>query len=146
MTTTATKTIDILLRKMMEKTASDLHLAVGSPPIFRIDGKLIPENSEPLSSSVLQEMIYSILDFGQREKFEKEKELDFSYSVPGLSRFRGNILLQRGTMGAASIKLERAWFHFSGAFLFETTRTGFSHRTNGFWKIDNTCGNDRLYQ
>jgi twitching motility protein PilT len=100
MTTTATKTIDILLRKMMEKTASDLHLAVGSPPIFRIDGKLIPENSEPLSSSVLQEMIYSILDFGQREKFEKEKELDFSYSVPGLSRFRGNILLQRGTMGA----------------------------------------------
>jgi twitching motility protein PilT len=94
------KSIDELLKKMVEKTASDLHLAVGSPPTLRIDGKLIPLDVQPLSHQELQEMVYSILNFSQREELEKQKELDFSYSVPGLSRFRGNALYQRGTMGA----------------------------------------------
>lgn len=84
---------------MVQKNASDLHLAVGSPPTYRVDGQLLPEQTEPLEQGVLQEMVYSVLDFGQREKFDKEKELDFSYSIAGLSRFRGNVLLQRGTMG-----------------------------------------------
>lgn len=93
-------TMEDLLKGMVDKKASDLHLAVGSPPVYRINGSLVFTDTEPLAHNVLQEMVYSILNFEQREKFEKEKELDFSYSITGLSRFRGNILLQRGTMGA----------------------------------------------
>lgn len=96
---TATRSIDELLRSMIEKTASDLHLAVGSPPTLRVDGKLVSLEGEAMSHSILEEMIYSMLEPDHREKFEREKELDFSYSVSGLSRFRGNLLFQRGTLG-----------------------------------------------
>lgn len=92
--------INELLKMMVEKKASDLHLGVGSPPIFRIDGKLVPLKRAALNPENLQEMIDSVLTSEQKEKFPKDKELDFSYSLPGISRFRGNVLLQRGTLGA----------------------------------------------
>ncbi|MBI2266215.1 MAG: type IV pilus twitching motility protein PilT [Armatimonadetes bacterium] len=92
--------LDDLLKEMVERKASDLHMAVGSVPMFRIDGHLTPTDHEVMQHNTLQEMVYNILNYEQRETFEKEKELDFSYSIPGLSRFRGNVLLQRGTMGA----------------------------------------------
>jgi len=95
-----TQKINELFKMMVEKKASDLHLGVGSPPIFRIDGKLIPLETPSLSPENLQEMIHSVLTSEQKEKFLKDKELDFSYSLPGISRFRGNVLLQRGTLGA----------------------------------------------
>lgn len=100
MTTTQTLGMEELLKRMVGNKASDLHLAVGSPPVYRINGSLIATDTEPLAHNLLQEMVYSILNFEQREKFEKDKELDFSYSIPGVSRYRGNALLQRGTMGA----------------------------------------------
>ncbi len=97
---TVIKNIDELLKTMVTKTASDLHLAVGSPPTVRIDGSLVSlDNGQPLSHQELQEMIFSIINFSQREELEKQKELDFSYSIPGFCRFRGNALYQRGTMG-----------------------------------------------
>ena len=89
-----------LLKGMIEQKASDLHLAVGSPPTYRIHGKLTAVGPDPLDASILQEMVYSVLDEDQRKRFETDKELDFSYSITGVSRYRGNALLQRGTMGA----------------------------------------------
>ena len=93
-------TMETLLKAMTEKKASDLHLAVGSPPTYRINGALVTDGMEPLSPDGLQALVYALLNEEQRKKFEQLKELDFSYSLPGVSRYRGNILLQRGTMGA----------------------------------------------
>jgi len=96
-----TKSLDEFLKLMVDRRASDLHLAVGSPPMFRIHGLLVnADGAEPLSPETLHTMIYAILSEEQRKKFEQQKELDFSHSIPSVSRYRGNLLLQRGTMGA----------------------------------------------
>lgn len=93
--------IEDLLRVMVEKGASDLHLKAGSPPMLRVDGELIPAGYEMLTPDSLRRMIESILTEQQKAEFVAEKELDLAYSVPGLSRFRVNVYLQRGTWGAA---------------------------------------------
>ncbi len=93
--------VEDLLRIMVEKGASDLHLKAGSPPMLRIDGELIPAGYEMLTADALRRMAESILSDQQKAEFVAEKELDLAYSVPGLSRFRVNIYLQRGTWGAA---------------------------------------------
>lgn len=85
---------------MVAINASDLHLGAGSPPTFRTNGTLTNLETPPLKPEMVEEMVFSLLTAEQREQFEKAKELDFSYSLPGVSRFRGNILLQRGTLGA----------------------------------------------
>jgi len=91
-----------LLKLMVDKKASDLHLRVGSPPVFRIDGLLIPqEDLPPLASEDIEGLFGQISTQQQRGVFGKELELDFAYSVPGLARFRVNILRQRGTMSLA---------------------------------------------
>ncbi|MFH1453909.1 MAG: type IV pilus twitching motility protein PilT [Armatimonadota bacterium] len=97
---TGTVTLDILLKEMVDKKASDLHLAVGSPPSIRVDGQLLPiEGHEALSNDALRGILYKVLTEDQINKFEKDREFDFSYSLPGVSRFRGNLLFQRGTLG-----------------------------------------------
>jgi twitching motility protein PilT len=94
-------TIDDLLKGMVEKNASDLHLAVGSPPTYRIHGVLVPAVPESLTTEAMQQLMGVVLIHEeQHRKFEEHKELDFSYSIPGVSRYRGNLLLQRGTIGA----------------------------------------------
>ncbi len=89
-----------LLKTMVAQHASDLHLTVGSPPVFRVNGSMVVSRLEPVGASTIQDMVYAILTEKQREQFEQQKELDFSYSISGLSRYRGNLLLQRGTLGA----------------------------------------------
>jgi twitching motility protein PilT len=94
--------IDELLKQMVDRGASDLHLKVPSPPVFRIDGLLIPqEDLPPLASEDIEGLFGQISTQQQRGVFGKELELDFAYSVPGLARFRVNILRQRGTMSLA---------------------------------------------
>lgn len=93
--------IDDLLHLMVERGASDLHLKTGSAPMIRIDGELTPATYEILTPESVRAMIESILTDEQKAKFIAEKELDLAYSVPGLSRFRVNIYLQRGSWGAA---------------------------------------------
>lgn len=91
--------IDDLLKTMVERKASDLHLKVGVPPIIRVNGKLLAiENMERLSPEELQGMVFEILNEKQKEKFLGSHELDMSYSVPGLARFRANLCQQRGTI------------------------------------------------
>jgi len=94
--------IDKLLKRMIDSGASDLHLKVPSPPVFRIDGLLIPqEDWPPLTSKDIELVFEDISTQQQRSVFGRELELDFAYSVPGLARFRVNILQQRGTMSLA---------------------------------------------
>jgi len=90
-----------LLLLAIEKRASDLHLTYDTPPILRIDGHLTLTNKDPLSREDLKKMIYSILSDNQKEKFERERELDFSLALSGMDRFRVNVHMQRGSVEAA---------------------------------------------
>ncbi|MGB8932842.1 MAG: type IV pilus twitching motility protein PilT [Anaeromyxobacteraceae bacterium] len=90
-----------LLKAMVEKGASDLHITTGSPPQLRIDGSLVPLKTAPLTPIDTKQTCYSILTDSQKHKFEEENELDLSFGVKGLSRFRANIYMQRGAVAGA---------------------------------------------
>jgi len=90
-----------LLETMIEKKASDIHITTGSPPQFRIDGRLVEFGSNPLNASDTKRLCYSVLTDAQRHLFEEESELDFSFGIKGLSRFRGNVFIQRGAVAGA---------------------------------------------
>ena len=90
-----------LLQEMIEKKASDLHITAGLPPQLRVDGEITPTNHAPLTPENTQEITYSVLNEEQQKRFEAEHELDFSFGVKGLSRFRANVFLQRGVTSLA---------------------------------------------
>ncbi|MEZ0313285.1 MAG: type IV pilus twitching motility protein PilT [Myxococcota bacterium] len=94
-------TLQQLLKVMHEKGASDLHLTAGSPPQLRIDGKLNPLRVNPLTPTETKQLCYSILTDAQRHVFEEENELDLSFGVKNLARFRANLFVQRGAVGGA---------------------------------------------
>lgn len=90
-----------LFQLMIMRGASDIHITTGSPPQLRINGKLTPVGSNPLTATETKQMCYSILTEAQKHRFEEENELDLSFGVKGLSRFRANIFVQRGAVSAA---------------------------------------------
>jgi twitching motility protein PilT len=90
-----------LLKAMIEKGASDLHITTGCPPQLRIDGKLVPVKMPALSAPDTKQLCYSILTDAQKHRFEENNELDLSFGVKGLARFRSNIFLQRGAVAGA---------------------------------------------
>jgi twitching motility protein PilT len=90
-----------LLKAMIEKGASDLHITTGAPPNLRIDGKLHPLKMPPLSPQETKQICYSVLTDAQKHRFEETNELDLSFSVQKLSRFRGNVFVQRGNVAGA---------------------------------------------
>jgi twitching motility protein PilT len=94
-------TLEELLRVMIERGASDLHTTAGSPPRIRIDGKLAPTEHELLDGEMTQRLAYSILDNEQIARFERDLELDMSFGIAGIGRFRTNIFMQRGAVGVA---------------------------------------------
>ena len=94
-------TLEELLRVMMERKSSDLHITAGSPPRIRIDGALVPTEHDMMDADTTQKIIYSILDNEQIAKFESEKELDMSFGIAGIGRFRVNVFYQRGAVGTA---------------------------------------------
>lgn len=94
--------IDRLLKLMLDKGASDLHLKVPGPPVFRIDGELVwQENEPPIIPQDVRDVFEHIANQQQRDTFLAECELDFAYSIPGLARFRVSVMQQRGTMSLA---------------------------------------------
>jgi twitching motility protein PilT len=98
----ATLSIDTLLEQMVTQNASDLHVTVGAPPAIRVRGHIQPlASAAPLSADDLQQLIYRILSSEQQKHLEIKRQLDLSYSIPGLARFRVNVYHQRGTIGAA---------------------------------------------
>jgi twitching motility protein PilT len=90
-----------LLKAMIEKGASDLHITTGSPPQLRIDGSLVPLKMDPLGPADTKRLCYSILTEEQKVRFEKENELDLSFGVKSLARFRSNLFIQRGAVAGA---------------------------------------------
>ncbi len=93
--------VDELLRLVVEKKGSDLHLAAGVPPVLRIDGKLLATNYDTLSDFEVQRMIYAVLTDEQIRLFETDYELDCSYELRDVSRFRVNVYRDRGAVAVA---------------------------------------------
>src|SRR6478609_7773133 len=87
---------------MVEHNASDLHITAGSPPVIRVNGKLERlVDFEKMSGDETRDLVYRIVSTEQQKQLETKRQLDFSYSVPGLARFRVNSYFQRASIGAA---------------------------------------------
>ncbi len=93
--------IDDLLKETVGAKASDLHLTTGIPPMIRVWGKLMPLNYAALTPEDTFQLAYGMLNTFQKQKFEKNWELDLSYAVDGVGRFRVNVYRQRGSVGVA---------------------------------------------
>src|SRR4051812_47265439 len=85
-----------LLKKMLEMNGSDLHITTNSPPQIRVHGHLHPLDMPPMTPSETKQLSYSVLTDAQKHRFEETLELDFSFGLKGLARFRGNLFNQRG--------------------------------------------------
>src|SRR5438445_11206418 len=95
-----TASLSDLLRKMLEMSGSDLHITTNSPPQVRVHGHLHPLDMPPLTPAETKQLAYSVLTDAQKHRFEENLELDFSFGLKGLARFRGNLFNQRGAVGA----------------------------------------------
>src|SRR5256714_10318046 len=89
-----------LLRRMLEMGGSDLHITTNSPPQIRVHGHLVPLDLPQLTPAETKQLAYSVMTDSQKHRFEESLELDFSFGIKGLSRFRANIFNQRGAVGA----------------------------------------------
>lgn len=94
-------TLRELLELMHERRASDLHLTVGSPPQIRVDGRLMRTDMDALTPEITKKLAYSVMNEKQRKKFEENWELDLSFGIENLSRFRCNVFVQRGNVAVA---------------------------------------------
>src|ERR687884_2257217 len=94
-------TLSELLKKLAEMGGSDLHITTNTPPQIRVDGHLRPlEGYKVLTSADTKALAYSVLTDAQKHRFEENLELDFSFGLKGLARFRANLFNQRGATGA----------------------------------------------
>ena len=94
-------TLELLLRTMIERGASDLHITMNSPPVLRIDGDLVRVKTEELTSDETQRLCTSPLSEEQKRRYELDKELDLSLDIEGIGRFRCNLFRQRGAIAGA---------------------------------------------
>jgi twitching motility protein PilT len=92
--------IEELLQIMVQRGGSDLHITAGSPPKVRVDGSLVSTEHEVMAPDVTKKIVYSVLTSEQIAKFERDLELDLSFGIDGLGRFRTNVFMQRGAVGA----------------------------------------------
>ena len=90
-----------LLKEMVEKDASDMHLIAGIAPVFRIDGDLKVSDKKPLTPEEVKSLVYSVMSAEKIAEFEKNYELDFSFGINGMGRFRTNVHFQKGSIAAA---------------------------------------------
>lgn len=101
-----------LLLQMVQRKASDLHLTVGAPPSYRIDGEIVKTTMEKLTAEGCQQLVYSLLNDEQKRRFEAQKELDLSFGIKGVGRIRMNVFMQRGSVCAALRSLPSRFMTF----------------------------------
>jgi twitching motility protein PilT len=131
-----------LLKTMIEKGASDMHITTGSPPLLRIDGSVIPLKLAPLGAVDTKQLCFSVLTEEQRAQFEKHNELDLSFGVKGLSRFRANIFTQRGAVAGAfrTIPFKILTFEELG---LPTVVTEFANKPSGLILVTGPTGSGK---
>src|SRR2546425_11933405 len=93
-------TLSDLLKRMLEMAGSDLHITTNSPPQVRVHGHLTPLDMPPMTPAETKQLAYSVLTDAQKHRFEENLELDFSFGIKGLARFRSNVFMQRGAVAA----------------------------------------------
>src|ERR1044071_20206 len=94
-------TLQALLKAMTDKGASDLHITTGSPPRLRIDNELVRLQTDPLTPVDTKTLCYSGVDDAQQLLFEEDLEIDFSFGIRGLARFRANVYMQQSCVAGA---------------------------------------------
>src|SRR5260221_5055895 len=94
-------TLHQLLKTLVEQGGTDLHVTTNSPPQIRVDGNLVPLQLPPLTAPETKSLAYTVLTDNQKHRFEENLELDFSFGMRGLARFRANVFSQRGAVAAA---------------------------------------------
>jgi twitching motility protein PilT len=135
-------TLIALLRAMVEQDASDLHITNQSPPQFRIHGKLAKAKTDPLTPESIKELVYEILTESQKKTFEANHELDFSFGVKDVARFRGNLFFQRGSMGAVFRKIPVTIPDFDSLRLPETIKK-IVKQPNGLFLVTGPTGSGK---
>ena len=120
-------TIEDLMEQLVEMGGSDMHIQAGSPVYFRVSGKLAPANDVELSPQECQKLIFSMLNNTQRKELEQTWEIDCSYGVKGLARFRVNVYKERGCYAACLRALASKIPNFEQMGLPEIVRE-MSHR------------------
>jgi twitching motility protein PilT len=93
--------LQALLKAMLDKSASDLHVTAGSPPRLRIDNELVRLQTEPLTPVDTKQLCYSVMNDAQKLRFEEDLEIDFSFGIRGLARFRANVYMQQSCVAGA---------------------------------------------
>ena len=135
-------TLRQLLEDMVQRKASDLHLCVGVPPEFRVDGAMVPSEYEVLTPELTAQLAYSVLSDEQRKRFETTKELDLSFGIKGLSRFRTNVFLQRGVISMAIRQIPFEILSFEELGLPTVVRD-FTNRTKGLCLVTGPTGSGK---
>jgi len=135
-------TLKQLLEDMIQRKASDLHITAGVPPMFRVDGSVVPSEYEILTPDVTAQLAYSVLSDEQRKKFETTRELDFSFGIKGLSRFRANVYLQRGVVTMALRQIPYEIMTFESLGLPASVRE-FTNRTKGLVLVTGPTGSGK---
>ncbi|MCC7441224.1 MAG: type IV pilus twitching motility protein PilT [Bdellovibrionales bacterium] len=101
----ATVPLTALLKAMVDQDSSDLHITVGIPPEMRISGKMVKVKMNPLTADDTKALCYSVLTDQQKSEFERELELDFSFGIKDMARFRGNVFQQKGSVAGVFRKI-----------------------------------------
>lgn len=132
-----------LLHVAIENDASDLHLAVGRPPTYRIDGDLIDVEGPVLTGQETRRLIYGVLGDMQKQKFEENLDLDFSLSIANLHRFRVNVHLQRNTVAAAFRVIPATIRNFRELHLPVSVMEYLARRPHGFVLVTGPTGSGK---
>lgn len=131
-----------LLKAMVDQGGSDLHITTGSAPQCRIDGHMTPMKLPPMQPAETKQLCYSILTDSQKRKFEEENELDFSFGVKGLARFRGNIFLQRGALAGVFRQIPYKILSFDDLGLPPVVRA-IAHKPRGLVLVTGPTGSGK---
>jgi twitching motility protein PilT len=134
--------IQQMLKHMVELGASDLHITTGTPPQIRVNGKMAPMKMRSLLPSDTKNICYSILTEIQKRKFEEVNELDFSFGVKGLARFRGNIFVQRGALAGVFRLIPYQFLSFEELGLPPVIKT-ISNKSNGLVLVTGPTGSGK---
>ena len=134
--------IQQLLHTMVQSGASDLHITTGTPPQIRVNGQMTPIKMRTLLPADTKHICYSILTEAQKRKFEENNELDFSFGVKGLARFRGNIFMQRGALGGVFRLIPYKFMTFDELGLPPVIKD-ISRKTNGLVLVTGPTGSGK---
>ena len=136
-------TMEQLLRQVVDREATDLHLTAGLAPYIRLDDHLLPLEGPPLSGGEIREIAYALLTQDKLERFERWKELDFAFSIEGLARFRANYFIQQGSVGVAIRMLPFRIYGFADLGLPVQIITDLCNKPKGLVLITGATGSGK---